>query len=57
MDYEKTMYVEQAGPNGISLDLVKALFPLSNTPLPEIFGPFGSVSCKMALGEVGVSLP
>ena len=23
---------------------------------PEMFGPFGSVWCKMALGEVGVSL-
>ena len=57
MDYEKTLYVEQAGPNGISLVLVKALFPLTNTPPPEIFGPFGSVWCKMAPGEVEVSLP
>ena len=24
---------------------------------PEMFGLFGSVWCKMALGEVGVSLP
>ena len=24
---------------------------------PEMFGVFGSVWCKMALGEVGVSLP
>ena len=56
MNYEKTLHVEQAGPNGISLDLVKALFPLANTPPPEIFGPFGYVWCKMALDEVGVSL-
>jgi hypothetical protein len=29
-DYEKRLYVEQAGPNGISLALVNALFPLTN---------------------------
>ena len=27
------------------------------TLLPDMFGAFGSVWCKMALGEVGVSLP
>ena len=31
-------------------------FPSTYTP-PEIFGAFGSVWCKMALEEVGVSLP
>ena len=31
---------------------------LSRDTLPlEMFGAFGSVWCKMALGEVGVSLP
>ena len=29
----------------------------TSTLPPEMFGAFGSVWCKMALGEVGVSLP
>ena len=31
--------------------------PIGYTLPPEMFGVFGSVWCKMALGEVGVSLP
>ena len=51
------------------IDLNKSFLPRSNTttewkPMPhksntlppEMFGAFGSVWCKMALGEVGVSL-
>ena len=31
--------------------------PIGYTLPPEMFGVFGSFWCKMALGEVGVSLP
>ena len=33
------------------------IFLSSYTLPPEMFGPFGSLWCKMALGEVGLSLP
>ena len=36
---------------------IKSNVVVKYTLPPEMFGAFGSVWCKMALGEVGLSLP
>ena len=36
---------------------VNLVIKLTHTLPFKMFGPFGSVWCKIALGEVGVSLP
>ena len=42
---------------GTHLEITSALLELVCTLPFKMFGPFGSVWCKIALAEVGLSLP